>query len=110
MRLAAAEVRLKLNDRITALPGEPSDCADQHLIQAMGQIGAAEELGRFPIFVGALAEVYLPQIGRELCLLVAPARHILMRSHNLPPGFQTGARLAFNRGARTPSLFAADLF
>ena len=30
----------------------------------------------------------LPEIGRELCLLIAPARHVGVRRHHLAPGLE----------------------
>lgn len=42
-------------------------------LQALGQEGAAEELHRLPVLGAPLAQVHLPEVGRELRLLVAAA-------------------------------------
>ncbi len=93
--LAAAEVGLQLHHRIAALAGESLDRTHQQSLQALGKIGAAEELDRIAVLVTPFTEMHLPQIGGELGLLVAPAGHIGMRSHDLAPGLEhpTGRRL-----------------
>jgi hypothetical protein len=68
--LAAAEVRLELNHWVAALPGEPADRPDQQPLEAVGQVGAAEELDRVAVFVAAFAQVNLPQVGSEFGLLI----------------------------------------
>ena len=73
VRLAAAEVGLELHDRVAALAGEAPHRADQHPLQALGEIGAAEELDGVLVLVRPLAEVHLPEVGGELGLLVAAA-------------------------------------
>ena len=45
--LAAAEVGLELHDRVAALAGEALHGADQQALQALGEVGAAEELRGF---------------------------------------------------------------
>ena len=79
VRLAAAEVGLELHDRIAARAVEALDRPDQEPSQALGEVGTAEELDRLPVFVGALAEVDLPQVGRELGLLISAAGYVLVR-------------------------------
>ena len=91
VRLAAAEIGLELHDRVAALAGEAPHGAYQHPLQALGEIGAAEELDRVPVFVSPFAEVHLPEIGGELGLLVAAAGHVLVRRHNLAPGLEVAA-------------------
>src|SRR5690606_4646598 len=70
VRLAAAEVSLELHDRVAALAGEALHCADEKAFETFGQKRASKELGGLAVLVTALAEVYLPQIGRELGLLI----------------------------------------
>ena len=57
--------------------GEAPHRADEQPLQALGEVGAAEELGRVAVLVRALAEVHLPEVGGELGLLVAAAGHVL---------------------------------
>ena len=47
--LAAAEIRLQLHDRVAALAGQATHGPRQQLPEALGQIGAAEELGRLAV-------------------------------------------------------------
>ncbi|EXI71444.1 MAG: hypothetical protein AW07_03673 [Candidatus Accumulibacter sp. SK-11] len=60
VRLAATEVGLQLHDRVAAAGGQALHRGDQHPLQAFGQVGAAEELHRVPVFVSSLAEMHLP--------------------------------------------------
>jgi hypothetical protein len=46
VRLAAAKVGLELHDRIAACAVKALDRSDQEPSQALGEIGAAEELNR----------------------------------------------------------------
>ena len=109
VRLAAAEVGLELHHRVAALAGEALHRADQHPLEALGQIGAAEELDGVPVLVGPLAEVHLPEVGGELGLLVAAAGHVLVRRHHLAPGLEAARRRALDRGAGALALLAAHL-
>ena len=109
VRLAAAEVGLELHDRVAALAGEAPDRADQHPLEALGEIGAAEELDGVPVLVGPLAEVHLPEVGGELGLLVAAAGDVLVRRHHLAPGLEAARRRALDRGAGALALLAARL-
>ena len=109
VRLAAAEVGLELHHRVAALAGEALHRADQHPLQALGEIGAAEELDRVPVLVRALAQMHLPEVGGELGLLVAAAGHILVRRHHLAPGLEVARRRALDGGAGALALFAAHL-
>ena len=92
VRLAAAEVGLELHDRVAALPGEALHRADEQALEALGEVGAAEELDWVAVLVRALAEVHLPEIGGELRLLVAAARHVRVRRHDLAPGLEGAGR------------------
>ena len=109
VRLAAAEVGLELHDRVAALAGEAPHRADQHPLEALGEVGAAEELDRVPVLVRPLAEVHLPEVGGELGLLVAAAGHVLVRRHHLAPGLEAARRRALDRRAGALALLAAHL-
>jgi hypothetical protein len=109
VRLAAAEVGLQLHHRVAAAGGQALHRADQHPLQAFGQVGAAEELHRVPVFVAALAQMHLPQIGGELGLLVATAGHVDMRHDHFAPGLEVAGDAAFDRRAGRFPLFAARL-
>ena len=104
--LAAAEVGLELHHRVAALAGEALHRADQQPLQALGEIGAAEELHRVPVLVRPFAEMHLPQVGRELGLLVAAAGHVLVRGHHLAPGLEAAGRLALDGRAGALALLA----
>ena len=78
-------------------------------LQALGEVGAAEELDRVPVLVRALAEMDLPQVGGELGLLVAAAGHVLVRRHHLAPRLQVARRRALDGGAGALALLAAHL-
>jgi hypothetical protein len=64
---------------IAALARERAHRADQHRLQALGEVRAAEELDGVLVLVGPLAEMHLPEVGGELGLLVATAGHVLVR-------------------------------
>ena len=51
----------------------------------------------------------LPEIGRELGLLVAAAGHVLVRGHDLAPRLQASGRLALDGGPGALPLFAPHL-
>ena len=97
MGLAAAEIGLQLHHGIAALAGQAAHRPDQHSLQAFGQVGAAEELDRIPVFSRAFAQMHLPQVGGELGLLIPAACHILVGRHDRPPGFQAGGGRALDR-------------
>ena len=109
VRLAAAEVGLELHDRVAALAGEAPHRAHQHPLEALGEIGAAEELDGVLVLVRPLAEVHLPEVGGELGLLVAAAGDVLVRRHHLAPGLEAARRRALDRGAGALALLAPRL-
>jgi len=88
---AAAEFGLELHDRVAAPAGQAPHRADQHSLEALGEIGAAEELDRVLVLVRPLADVHLPEVGGELGLLIEAAGHILVRRHHLAPGLEAPA-------------------
>jgi hypothetical protein len=55
--LAAAEVGLELDDRVATRARQPLHGAGQEPPQAVGEVGAAEELHRIAVFVGPFAAV-----------------------------------------------------
>ena len=107
--LAAAEVGLELHHRIAAPAGETAHRAHQHRLQALGEVGAAEELDRVAVLVGPFAQVHLPEVGGELGLLVAAAGHVAMGRHHLAPRLEAARDLALDGRARALALFAAHL-
>jgi hypothetical protein len=109
VRLAAAEVRLELHDRVAALAGQTPNRSGEHGLQALRQVGAAEELDRILVFRGALAEMHLPEIGRKLGLLIETAGDIPVRRHDLAPGLQQAGRRALDRDAGRLALLTAHL-
>ena len=76
MRLAAAEVRLQLDDRVAALAAEPPRRVQQQVAQPLGQERAAEELVRLAVLVLGLVAPHLVEVGGELRLLVLPGRDV----------------------------------
>ena len=107
--LAAAEIGLQLNDRIAAASGKAAHRTDQHSLQALGQVGTAKELDRVPVLVRTFAQVHLPEVGRELGLLVSAARHVLVGGHDLPPRLQARGGCALDRQAGLSAPFASRL-
>jgi hypothetical protein len=51
----------------------------------------------------------LPKIGGEFSLLIAPARHVLVRRHYLPPRFEIPGPLALDGRAGAFSFLSAHL-
>jgi hypothetical protein len=49
--------------------------------------------------------VHLPEVCRELGLLVAAAHYVLVRYHHFAPRFEVARRYAFDGGASGFSLF-----
>ena len=84
--LAAAEVGLQLDDRFAALAAEAAETVGEEPAEALGEVGAAEEFGRVAVFGGAFAEVYLPEVGGELGLLVVAAGDVGVGVDYFAPG------------------------
>jgi len=74
VRLAAAEVGLQLHHRVAVVARDAPQRTGEQPAQALGQVGAAEELLGLAVLVCALAQMHLSQVGRELGRLVVPAR------------------------------------
>jgi len=105
--LAAAEVGLELHHRVAALAREALHAAHEQALQTLGEIGAAEELLRLLGLVRALAQVDLPEVRRELGLLVAPTRHVGVRRHDLAPGLERAGRGGLDQRAAGLALLIA---
>ena len=54
-------------------------------LQALGEVGAAEELDWVAVLGDALAEMDLPEVGGELGLLVLTAGDVAVGGDDLPP-------------------------
>src|SRR5262249_39756398 len=104
------EVGLELNDGVAALTGDTLHRTCQQKLETVREKGAAEELGRFSIFVRPFSEIYLPQVGCELRLLVTAARHVLMGCHHFAPRLEIGRCRAFDGRSSALALFGSDLF
>ena len=109
VRLAAAEVSLKLYDRIASGIREPPDCPDQKLVQTRRQKGAPEKFHRFAVFVRSFAQMNLPEIRGKLRLLVSPARDIFVRIHHFAPRFEATGHLALDGCTRATPLLGSHL-
>ena len=110
MRLAAAEVGLELDDRITPLPCQSSHPANEQSPKAFGEKCASEEFSWIAVLVGALTKMNLPKVGGELRLLVAAARNVPVRTHHFAPRFQSAGNLAFDRGPGALAPFGTRMF
>ena len=107
--LAAPEVGLQLDDGVAAPTGEAADGTGQQALQALRQVGAPEELGRVAVLVRPFAQVHLPEVGRELGLLVPAARDVLVGRDDLPPRLEAGCGGAFDGGPRPSAPLPARL-
>ena len=110
MGLAAAEVRLEMNDGIASFACKTVDGPNQQTLQAFRQIRSPEELDGFSILVCPFTQVHLPKIGGKLGLLVSPTCNVLVGGDDFPPGLQAGRGGAFNRRSRLLAPFPARLF
>src|SRR3990172_1884826 len=100
VRLSATEVGLELHHRVAALSREPLHRTDEELLQALGEIGTAEEFGRLLVLVCTFSQVHLPEVRSKLSLLVPAAGHIPVRIHHLAPRLEITRSLALDRSAR----------
>ena len=92
--LAATEVGLKVHHRARAgFPVQASQRPRQQVAQALGEVGASEELDRIAV-LGArrLTRVDKVKVGRELRGGERAARHVIVGPDHLTPGTQPGAR------------------
>src|SRR5579875_1438811 len=105
----AAEVGLKLDDRIAARAGQALDRAGEQLLQAVRDESALEEIARILVFVRSFSPIDLSEIGGELRLLKAPGSNIGMRRDYLAPRLEPALRLTFGRSNRELARFRARL-
>ena len=92
-----------------AVDAQSLHAAHEQAFQALGDIGATKELLRLPVLVRAFAQVHLPEVRRELRLLVAPARHVGVRRNKLAPGLERAGRGRLDQRAARLALLAAYL-
>ena len=109
VRLAAAEVGLQLDDGLAALAIQAQQSICQQASQTLGQVGAAEELGRVAVFGGTLAEMDLPEVGGEFGLLVVAAGDVGVGVDYVAPGGQAAGGCCGDDSGGTAAL-AAGLF
>src|SRR5262245_38629443 len=100
MRLAAAKVRLQLDDRIATFAAQPARRVHQQVPKALGEERPAEELLRLAVLVLRLVTPHLMQVGGELGLLILARRDVPMRRDDLPPRLQIRARHSLERLSR----------
>ena len=92
VRLAAAKVRLQVDDRRGVLVARqtPHGTLDQ-IAQALGQVGAREELDRLGVVLaGVLGGGDLVEVGGELGRLEVASGDIIMGGKDLAPRAQPG--------------------
>jgi hypothetical protein len=105
VRLAAPEVGLELHHRVASGPGEAPDRVHEQALQVLREVRPPEELHRILVLGGRFPQVHLPQVGGELRLLVAAARHVRVRAHHFPPRLQGTRRGSLHqRSAGLPAL------
>jgi hypothetical protein len=78
VRLATAEVGLKLHHGVAARAREAPEGVAKETPEAFGKEGAAEELARVAVFALAFAPVDLGEVRGELGLLVAVGVDVLV--------------------------------
>ena len=88
---AAAEVGLQLDHRVAArLTRQAPERALKEPGQAVGHVGATEELDGVAILAGGITALDLGEVGGKLGLGVAAARDVGMRHHHLAPRLEPG--------------------
>ena len=93
VRLAAAERRLEVDDRLATGPGQPPERAGQEEPETLGEVRPGEELARVDVLLGALATGDLGEVGGELRLAVAAGGDVGVRGGEAPPGRESLERL-----------------
>ena len=94
MGLAAAEVRLEIDDRGASASRDALDGLDQEASQAIGEVGPAEELRRVDVLRPPLALAHLVEVGGELSQGEAACCHILVWLHDVAPRTKAGAAVS----------------
>ena len=102
MRLAAAEVGLQLDDRIASLAGQAAStaCVSSRRRPSVRNVRRKNSVGCL-YSSDAFSLIDLPEVGRELGLLVAAGGHVRVRRDDFPPRLQAALRLALGRLERT---------
>ena len=95
--LAATEVGLQLDHRLTTETVEALQGDAQQVFEALSDEGAPEELDRVGVFGAADAAMHQIEIGGELGLLVTAVDHVRVGSDHIPPRDQARLDLVFNR-------------
>ena len=93
VRLAAAEIGLEPDHRITALAGQPSDRRGQDAREPLGRIGDPEERRWIDVLLAAFALIHQRQIRGELGIRETRLKHVRMGLADLAPraeSFQHG--------------------
>ena len=91
VRLAATESGLQVDHgRRVAVAGQPACRESKEGTQAIGEIGAREELDRVGVVAGADTVGNLMQVGRELGTGKVAAGDVCMRAKDLSPRHQVG--------------------
>ena len=108
--MPTAEVGLQLHHRVASLASQPPRRALQQTSQTFGEVRPTEKLPRITILVRALSEMHLPQIRRELRLLIPAGGHVGVRHNHLSPRFQSACAGGFNERAHRPAFFSPHLF
>ena len=85
MRLSATEIRLQLDDRVSAGSTKAFGGTDEEIAETIGQIRSGKELARVPVFRRGTSVMHLCQIGGEFGLLEFARRDILVRLDDLTP-------------------------
>jgi hypothetical protein len=111
VRLAAAEVCLQFDHRVTPGASKPLGGANKKRAQAFSKIRSAEKLLRVPIFGRRPSRMYFGKIRRKLRLLKLARSNVWMRLDHLTPGKQSRHSLDRNfETLRFPSLLVSLKF
>lgn len=97
VRLAAAKIGLKLHDRVAALARDALHATHEQSFKALGEERATEELLGLLVPVRPFAQMHLPEVGGELCLLIAAARDVSVRCYDIPPRLERTGRGGFDQ-------------
>src|SRR5262245_21992324 len=83
--------------------------AHQQAPKAVGQICTSKELDGLAVFLGAFPEMNLPEISRELSLLVAATRYVFVGRDDFAPRLQAHRACAVEHGSGCLALLATHL-
>ena len=98
--LAATEVRLQVHHwACVGVAAEAPQSPRQQIVQALGEVGAGEELHRVVVLgTGRLPGVHQVQVGCELRGCELAAGDVVVRSNHFAPRFQARPRLEGHLG------------